>query len=43
MEIIYAHGGRPFKLDDDRIWDRTGRYVGRIADNSLIYSADGIA
>jgi hypothetical protein len=40
MEIIYSLGGRPFKVDGDRIWDKSGRYVSRIVDG-LVFSPSG--
>jgi len=40
MEIVYSLGGRPFKVDGDRVWDRDGRYVGRILDG-MVFDPSG--
>lgn len=39
MDIVYSQGGRPFKVDGDRVWDRDGRYVGRIVDGAVFDSS----
>lgn len=40
MDIVYSLDGRPFKVDDDRMWDRNGRYVGRILDG-MVFNPSG--
>lgn len=35
VEYVYSFGGRPFKVDGDRMWDRRGRYIGRIVDRQV--------
>lgn len=40
MDFLYSYDGRPFKVDDDRMWDRDGNYVGKIVDDR-VYDTDG--
>jgi hypothetical protein len=40
VDIVYSIGGRPYKVDDDRIWNRHGEYVGKIVDG-LVFSPSG--
>ncbi|MFC6286808.1 hypothetical protein ACFP3Q_11395 [Nocardioides sp. GCM10027113] len=40
MDIVYSLGGRPFRVDGDRVWDRNGRYVGRIVDG-MVFNPEG--
>lgn len=41
MDIVYSLGGRPFKVDGDRVWGRDGSYVGRIVDG-MVFDPSGI-
>lgn len=40
MEIVYSLGGTPYKVDADRIWNRNGRYVGKIVEG-MVFSTSG--
>lgn len=40
MEVVYTLEGRPFRTDDDRIWNRDGLYIGKQVDG-LFYSPSG--
>lgn len=40
MDVVYTLDGRPFRVDGDRMWDRDGRYVGKIVDG-MVFNTDG--
>jgi hypothetical protein len=40
MEIVYSLGGRPFKVDADRIWSKSGQYVGKVVEGR-VFSPSG--
>ena len=40
MDVVYSLDGRPFRIDDDRLWDRSGRYVGKVVDG-MVFNTDG--
>lgn len=40
MDVVYSLEGRPFRIDGDRLWTRSGAYVGKEVDG-LFYDTAG--
>lgn len=40
MDVVYTLDGRPFRVDDDRLWSRDGQYVGRVVDG-MVFNING--
>jgi hypothetical protein len=40
VQIIYSLQGRPFQVSGDRLWDRSGGYVGKFVDD-MVFGPDG--
>lgn len=41
MDFVDSLGGRPFKVDGDRIWSKSGQYVGKVVEGR-VFSSNGL-